>query len=204
MTTSERTTLDVSALPTVRFGHREILWWGSVGFMVIEGFTLALAAASYMYLRRNFDAWPPPRTAFPDLLIPTVSMLFLLACCIPQVWANRAAHRWDLKTVRRAMLITSIMAVGAVALRALEFGALNTRWDSHAYGSITWLILGLHTTLILMDAADTIVFTALLYMAPVEPKHLANVGDNALYFYFVAASWIPLYLLLFLSPRLPG
>jgi hypothetical protein len=28
---------DVADLPTVTFGHRSLMWWGTLGFMVIEG-----------------------------------------------------------------------------------------------------------------------------------------------------------------------
>ena len=45
--TTERQTRavdDVAHLPDSAFGHRDLMWWGTVGFMVIEGFTLALGA----------------------------------------------------------------------------------------------------------------------------------------------------------------
>ena len=32
-----RTALDVSALPDHAFGHKGLIWWGTIGFMVIEG-----------------------------------------------------------------------------------------------------------------------------------------------------------------------
>jgi hypothetical protein len=41
-----RAVLDVSRLPTVVFGHRASTWWGTIGFMLIEGTTLSLVAAS--------------------------------------------------------------------------------------------------------------------------------------------------------------
>ena len=34
---------DVAALPTVTFGHRSLMWWGTVGFMVIEGSMFVMA-----------------------------------------------------------------------------------------------------------------------------------------------------------------
>ena len=44
------------------------MWWGTLGFMVIEGWTLALLAAMYFYIRQNFLTWPPLRTPLPSLL----------------------------------------------------------------------------------------------------------------------------------------
>src|SRR3954468_17537915 len=44
---------DVSERPTVVFGSRSLMWWATLGFMVIEGWTLALLVASYLYFRQN-------------------------------------------------------------------------------------------------------------------------------------------------------
>ena len=40
----------------------------------------------------------------------------------------------------------------ALAIRGYEFANLNVRWDANAYGSILWVILGLHTTHLATDA----------------------------------------------------
>jgi len=58
MTKRERVTVDVTELPTVVFGHRGLLWWGTLGFAVIESITMLLAVATYFYLRRNVS-FPP-------------------------------------------------------------------------------------------------------------------------------------------------
>lgn len=33
---------DVSGVPTHAFSHHNLVWWGTVGFIVVEGFTLFL------------------------------------------------------------------------------------------------------------------------------------------------------------------
>jgi heme/copper-type cytochrome/quinol oxidase subunit 3 len=33
--------------------------------------------------------------------------------------------------------------------------ALNVSWDANAYGSVVWLLLGLHTTHLITDTIDT-------------------------------------------------
>ena len=45
------TVSDVSALPDTAFGHRSLMWWGTMGLMVIEGTVFGLAIAMYFYLR---------------------------------------------------------------------------------------------------------------------------------------------------------
>ena len=52
------TALDVSALPTVVFSHRTMMWWGTLGLMAVEGTVFALAVMTYFYLRSHADNWP--------------------------------------------------------------------------------------------------------------------------------------------------
>ncbi|MFN2564911.1 MAG: cytochrome C oxidase subunit III [Gemmatimonadaceae bacterium] len=197
-----RDALDVSKLPTVVFGHRDVMWWGTTFFAVIEGFTLALCAATYLYLRKNFVTWPPERTPAPSLLLPTLSLLVLFASLYPAWWTKRQAYRLDLRAVRRGLVASTAIGSLAFLLRFTEFVALNTRWDAHAYGSIAWLTVGFHVLLHLFDIGDTIGLTVLSVVGPWEEKHFVNTADNSNYWYFMVLSWIPLYALVFLGPHL--
>src|SRR3954453_18920211 len=49
-TVSERAAIDVSRLPNYAFGHRSVLWWGTLGFIITEGTAFALAVTAYFYL----------------------------------------------------------------------------------------------------------------------------------------------------------
>lgn len=196
-----RPALDVGDLPTVVFGHRDLMWWGTTFFAVIEGFTLALIAASYLYLRKNFTAWPPERTPSPDLLVPTISLAILLVTLVPAWWTKRRAQQLDLPAVRRGLILSTVLGLVSMGLRFAEFFALNTRWDSHAYGSIAWMMVGAHVVLQVMDWGDTAGLAAISVRGPWEPKHFVNATDNANYWYFMVLSWIPLFVLTFLGPR---
>src|SRR5437868_9053219 len=105
---------DVARLPTVTFGSRSLMWWGTVGFMVIEGFTLTLLLAGYLYLRQNVESWPPLRTPNPGLLIPTINMALMLVSCAPAYLADRAAKRLEKDGVR--LWLTVGGALGIVLL----------------------------------------------------------------------------------------
>ena len=59
--------MNVAELPDVVFGPADIMWWGSFAFIVIEGWTLVLCAAVFIYLRQNSQTWPPAGTPLPSL-----------------------------------------------------------------------------------------------------------------------------------------
>jgi cytochrome c oxidase subunit I+III len=115
-------------------------------------------------------------------------------------WADSASRRMDVRGVRNGFLICSVFAVIMTGLRWFEFQALHVRWDSNAYGSVAWATLTSHGTLLLLETLETLAFTVLLFKGPIEERDLAGASDNALYWYFMSGVWIPLYVVVFLSP----
>lgn len=202
MTREPAADIDVSGLPSATFGHRAITWWGTLGFMTAEGLTLVVCVVAYIYVQRNFPRWPPPGTPLPSTTIPLVQIAAMLLSIPMMVWTSRAARRLDLRGVRLGMLLSAGFAVAFCALRWFEFKALNTRWDSTAYGSAAWAILVAHTTLLVTQVFEGSTMAAMLYLGPVEPKHFGDVDDSCMYWYFMTGGWILLSLLVFFSPRL--
>ncbi|MDQ0572512.1 cytochrome c oxidase subunit 3 [Variovorax paradoxus] len=196
-----RRALDVSGLPSYAFSHRSLMWWGTFGLIAIEGTLFALAIGTYLYLRSQSDAWPigaPP----PDLLWGTANTLVLLLSIWPNQKAKWAAEACDLVRTRRWLLVGLAFALIFLVLRCFEFASLHTRWDSNAYGSIVWTLLGLHTVHLLTDTYDTAVLGVLLFTGPMEGQRFVDVSENALYWYFVVFSWLPIYAVIYGVPRL--
>lgn len=192
--------LDVRELPSSGFSHRSLMWWGTVGLIVIESTAFALTIAVYFYLRSQNEQWPlhgPP----PELIWGTLNTLLLLASVWPNHWTKRMAEKQDLQRVRIGLLICLAFGFAFLVVRALEFGTLNTRWDADAYGSVVWLLLGLHTVHVATDVFDTAVLTVLMFTGPLEGKRYVDVSENALYWYFVVYSWLPIYAVLYWAPR---
>src|SRR3954453_4011299 len=162
-----RAVADVSALPRTVFGHRALMWWGTLGFIMIEGSTLFICVVTYFYLRRNFSTWPPEHIYRPALVIPTIQAALMLLSNIPMRMVDRASSRMDLAAVRRGMVICSVLIVIMTILRGFEFSALKVRWDTTAYGSVAWATLVAHGTLLLLETAETIVITLLMFQPDV-------------------------------------
>jgi cytochrome c oxidase subunit III len=195
-----RAVADVSGLPRTVFGHRSLMWWGTLGFVIIEGTTLFICAVTYFYLRRNFATWPPEHIDRPALLIPTIQAALMLLSNIPMRWVDRASSRMDIAGVRSGLLVCSVLIVIMCMLRGFEFSALKVRWDSNAYGSVAWATLVAHGSLLALETAETLTITALMFGREVEERDLSGVSDNALYWYFLTGVWIPLYVMIFLTP----
>lgn len=198
---SQRALIDVSALPTVVFGSRAPTWWGMMCFMAVETTTLAICAASYFYLRKNFNAWPPEGTPSPSLFVPTLSLIALLASNWIAWSMDRAAKAEDFARTRRLLVIGSLVGLALFGVRLLEFRSLNTSWDSNAYGSIVWVIMGLHASLLFMDTMETGGLAVVFLLGRAQRKHFTHASENGIYWFFTTLSWVPLYLAIFWGPR---
>jgi cytochrome c oxidase subunit III len=198
---SETHIIDVSGLPTYAYGNRNIMWWGTWGMILIESTMFAIALVTYYYLRDFSQTWPPEGGP-PRLLFGTLNLVILLCSGLPNHWAKQAAEREDLRGVRVWLVVGLLFAACFIVIRAFEFPALNTRWDANAYGSIVYMLLILHTTHVVTDAADSVVLAILLFTGPLEGRRFVDVSENSLYWWFVVIAWIPLYFTLYLAPRL--
>ena len=192
--------IDVRDLPTAAFGHRSLVWWATAGLIAIEGTAFALAVASYLYLKGRSPHWPPA-FAPPELLWGTLNTAVLLVSLVPNELTKRAAERFDLARVRLWIVVALVLAVAFNIIRIFEFRTLNVWWDQNAYGSIVWLLLGLHTTHILTDFLDSTVLATLVFTGPIDERRFMDVSENAVYWYFVVAAWIPIYALIYFGPR---
>ena len=194
--------LDVSHLPTSAFGARTPVWWAVWGLIVIESTMFAILVASYLYLRLDADTWPPVGTPRPGLTAATLNVGVLVLSLAPMAWVQRAAYRHARVSVLAGLALSALLGLVAIAVRVLEFRALGCRWDSHAYGSLTWSILAMHFGHLVASVLETFLLAVLFMNRPIEAKHFGDAEVNALYWYFVVGAWLPLYVLVFFGPRM--
>jgi heme/copper-type cytochrome/quinol oxidase subunit 3 len=198
----QRVVLDVTDLTGHGMGTASPSWWGTLAFMLIEGTGFALAIIIYLYLMSLASQWPVEAPA-PDLLPGTLMTALLVASVVPNMLLARWAKRQDMIKVRIGLIIMAVLGVVPIVIRAFEFPAMHISWDQNAYGSIVWLMLGLHTTHLITDLVETIVLLCLMFSRHGDnPRRYGDVGDNAMYWNFVVATWIPVYLCLYWIPRL--
>jgi heme/copper-type cytochrome/quinol oxidase subunit 3 len=138
----------------------------------------------------------------PDLFWGTLNTAVILLSAIPNQLARRAAERIDLKAVRLWMVVCLMFALAFNTVRFLEFQHLQVSWARNAYGSAVWLLLGLHTTHVVTDFLDSAVLTLLMFTGPIEEKRYVDVSENAVYWYFVVFTWLPIYGVIYWAPRL--
>lgn len=201
--------IDASRLPGDAFDSRAPVWWGNLWLMVIETTTITLLAASYFYVRQNYETWPPPRVdrspplfhPVPDLPYGTANALLLLGLCIPMRWVDRAARAHREHPTRVGLVVLTLFGIGALVLRILEFPATHFLWNDNAYASIVWSLLGLHLTYLAVGVIEVALVGLWIFLHGLDEKDVRDVTLTAAYWYWMAGIWVPLYLIIYWAPR---
>jgi heme/copper-type cytochrome/quinol oxidase subunit 3 len=195
--------LDVSTLTEGTADSRALIWWGNLGMLAIEGSMFAMAMATYLYLRSTNLDWPPSTVPKPDLVFPTINTVMLLLSCIAAFAIDRASITKNMLAIRIGHIVSLI--VGFTFLY-IQYGIivpnLGYKWSDHAYGSIIWTIIGLHTLHMVAASGETGLLFVYSLVKPVTKKHLLDFRCTAVYWYFVALVWVPFYFVIFVEPWL--
>ena len=195
-------TLDVSELPDSVLDSRSLVWWGTIVMTVVEGMVFAISIGGYFYLRMLASAWPPPRIGPPALGVATVNLGILLVSALPAWLLDRAGRARDARRVKILLGVNLAFGTAFLVLRYWEFKALHCMWNQSAYASIQWTILGLHTSNLLTSLLETLIVLIYALIRPLEDHHYLDARLDGVFWYFIVISWIPLYVVVFLVPRL--
>ena len=193
-------TLDVAGLPSVAFGHRNTTWLANVFYMAIEGMMFALMFATYFYLRTRSTNWPPGHLP-PAFTYGAVNAVVFVLSIIPAWWVRRRAPYADRHAVRNGLLVLSLFALAATALRVFEFTALNCRWTDDAYSSTVWVLIGMHSGHLATELIETLVLLVISFTPKMEGTRLADAAINSDYWYFVVVTGLIVDLLIYGTTR---
>jgi heme/copper-type cytochrome/quinol oxidase subunit 3 len=206
---STRAVIDVSELPHHEFDTYDPVWWGNNGLLAIETSMFAILIGTYFYLRQNFALWPPPIAQLtaplrplPILTYGVANTALLVFSCIPMVFADRAARRNDRATTQLGLAICLICGIAAMVLRGFEFFATQFRWDSNAYGSVVWFMLGMHALHLLVLTSETLLLLIWVRRREFDMKHRVDVVTVAVYWYWVVTIWLVIFAIIYFTPRL--
>jgi heme/copper-type cytochrome/quinol oxidase subunit 3 len=196
-----RPVVNVESLPSEVYGQQNITWWAAIGSEVIEGFVLLLAVFAYFYIAHESPGWPPLHTPLPSLGIPALNVVLMVASVVPAWLAAHYAEKEDRWGTFKWLVAHSVIGIAILVVRYFECRSLGARWDTNAYGSITWAILFSHGYMALFDVMNSIGLAFLCFRLEPAKKHYVDVVEGSFFWYFVLATWIPLFIIVFLSPR---
>ena len=192
--------IDVTDLPTTACGSRSPLWWAEMLTIMILSAIVATLIATYLYLRIGVSNWPGPDSTPPSMLLPTICFVALIITAAFVYSASRAAQHGDRRRATCGLAITFALAIVLLVLRLSAFSELGFKWYSSVYGSLVWVIMGFHTILTIAATVWTGILLGMTVGRNGTEQQQMGIEINALYWGFLALSWIPFYVLLFVYP----
>lgn len=205
---NSRSVIDVSDLPLSAIDHRSPIWIGNALLLLIETTMFAILVAAYFYFRQNFANWPPPQTNYyapnfhpaPDLLWGTVTLFTVVAAAVCMIAADFAALRFDRAGVVFWTGLTVTIGFIAIGLRFREFWGTQFRWDDNAYSAVVWGLLLMHLLHLFVGVAEDLLMVCYISIYGLDDKHARDVRVTAVYWYWIAGIWIPIYAILYFGP----
>lgn len=194
--------LDLTQLTPYLNWTRATLFWGFLGLVAIETAVFASFIASYLFLMSGAPEWPPPPHSPPDLLLPTINTTILIASSFVVHWGDKGIRTGDERKLQIAMLAAVVMGVAFLVLKWVEYHDSSYWWDSHAYGSIIWAMIGFHSAHVAAVVLKAVIVDVLAFRGYFNKHRRLGAEVNGVYWHFVVVIWIPLFITIYLVPRL--
>jgi heme/copper-type cytochrome/quinol oxidase subunit 3 len=125
-----------------------------------------------------------------------------LASLIPGIWLDISARKRNAKAVKIALILTLSFNIASIVIRYFEFDSLHFKWNDNAYGSITWMILGMHLLHIIALGCEDIYLLIWTFVKGMDDKHAVDLTVTAVYWYWIVGIWVLLFPLVYLVPRM--
>jgi len=133
-----------------------------------------------------------------------MALIPLAASCAGSYIASEAAKKDDRRKMILGLGLNLGLAIVFLILRAVAWGQFNFTWASDVHGSIVWAILFIHTLDVVADLLMTAVLIVILAIGRHGPKQRIGVHVDSVLWYFLAAIWVPLYVVIYWGPHLVG
>ncbi|MEW6467686.1 MAG: heme-copper oxidase subunit III [Bacteroidota bacterium] len=171
---------------------------GMVLFLSVEVMLFAGFISAYLVNRSAAMSWPPPGQPRLPVEVTFVNTLVLLASAVVLFLFGR---KYRLSQSRALLFAAMFLGTAFLAIQGSEWARLisyGLTTSSSLYGAFFYTIIGAHA----LHAAAGLILLAYLYRklgkALPEEVKADRIRVCALYWYFVAGVWPPLYALVYL------
>lgn len=200
-TTTHNTISGHKPLPHLVTGSKGTGWWGIVMLLMIESAVFAGLIASYFYLFANADVWPSGNATPPEMMVPIIYSIILLASGVLGYLGDKAMDHGDVRKMQIFRLSGCVALIVFLALKAYEYINLDYLWDDSAYSSIMWLIAGFHSAHVASVLLKELAIQALAAKGFFNIERRGAIQGATLYWSYVVLMWIPLFATLYIFPN---
>lgn len=169
--------------------------------MMVSVFMIFAAYTSAYIVRRNEGNWL--EFDLPSGFVYTTAVLLLSSVTVQ--WAWLAARRNDLKQVRLALVFTLGLGLAFLVGQWLMWGQLVDQrvffagTDANPSGSFLYVLTGVHGFHLVTGLIFLLVVLRKSFKYQVHSREMLSIGNVTMYWHFLGALWLYLYLFLLLN-----
>jgi cytochrome c oxidase subunit III len=172
---------------------------GAFFFILSESmFFLALFLA-YFYLRTDSRNWPFMLIR-PALGLPIFNTALLAVSVIAIAWAEHGIARGDQRRLTIGVAVAAIFGLLFMGIQSVEFAELMVTGlapGGSSFGSSFFALLVFHVLRVFAGVSFMVIVLIRSLLRQFNRNRRAAVQACALYWYFIAAVWVVVFLLLF-------
>jgi cytochrome c oxidase subunit 3 len=170
---------------------------GTIVWLASELMFFAGLFAAYFTIRASVDPWPPEGVELETLQAGLFTVLLVASSGTMQL-AHRAAERRRLRPTRGWLAATLALGTVFMAGQAIEYAANDFTIGSHAYGSIYYLMTGLHGLHVIGGLAAMLMLLLRTSVDRTLRDQEPGVAVVSYYWHFVDVVWLGLFATLYL------
>jgi cytochrome c oxidase subunit 3 len=180
---------------------------GIILFIVSEAVMFGAFFAQYFYNRILSDSWPtraglpPDFERVPAFPLPVVLTALLVASGFTAHWAQDAIRRDDRDAFQGWLIVTILLGLGFLGGQAYEYTNLivNEGFNitTGIYGTVFFSLTGLHGLHVTIGVLVLIGVLIRAFLGQFSSRSHFGVEGTVLYWHFVDAVWIALYVTLY-------
>jgi cytochrome c oxidase subunit 3 len=169
-----------------------MIWLGSE-FMFFSGLF-----AAFFTIRANAGShWPPPGTKL-DTYQALIFTIVLLASSPTMQLGVWAIERGERNKARAWIIVSFLLGAAFIANQAYEWKTLPFRVDTNAYGSLFYIMSGLHGLHVILGLLAMLAMLGRMKGPKGDPGEMPVFQAISYYWHFVDIVWIGLFSALFL------
>lgn len=170
---------------------------GVIVWLASELMFFAGLFAGYFSLRSHNGAnWPPADTEL-DLLRTAIFTVVLVSSSVTIHFAVKAAEERRRSVALAFMVVTIILGSVFLANQAFEYAGLEFQLDSHAYGSIFYLLTGFHGLHVLGGLVAMVIIVWIVFSRYSRMPSAQTLRAISYYWHFVDVVWVAVFLVVY-------
>lgn len=180
--------LDEAPSPT-----RDVASFGVIVFLASDIMLFAPFFAAYFLLRSTNRPWPPDGVEL-DVARAGAATVVLVLSSLTLVLSDRAEHARRAVVQRRWLLVTIALGTAFLANQFAEYATMGFGADDHPYGSVYWLLTGLHSAHVTVGVLAMVLLYARSRLASSTQVVATWSGGVSMFWHLVDVVWIGVFL----------